>query len=55
MKGWRNPAGDAFFKKQRQNADQADEKRRAVFYNVMQEITWEMHESTDGALLIPDG
>ncbi|CAI0653745.1 unnamed protein product [Colletotrichum noveboracense] len=42
-KGWENPAGDTYFRKQREAADHADEKLSAVFYNMMKGIGTELH------------
>ncbi|KAH0441158.1 FtsJ-like methyltransferase family protein [Colletotrichum camelliae] len=42
-KGWENPAGDAYFRKQREAADNADEKLSAVFYDMMKGIGIELH------------
>ncbi|OAG04635.1 uncharacterized protein CC84DRAFT_1259984 [Paraphaeosphaeria sporulosa] len=50
--GWNNPAGDSYFKKQRQQSDTADEKVAQIFYKMMQKIAQEMHQKTDGALAI---
>ncbi|KAL5354158.1 hypothetical protein ACLOAV_000243 [Pseudogymnoascus australis] len=45
-KGWQNPRGDDYFKRQRQVADGAKDKMAAGFYRMMQEIGDEMHERT---------
>ncbi|KAF4835272.1 hypothetical protein CGCTS75_v002822 [Colletotrichum tropicale] len=42
-KGWENPAGDTYFRKQREAADNADENLSAVFYNMMKGIGIELH------------
>ncbi|EQB53632.1 hypothetical protein CGLO_06621 [Colletotrichum gloeosporioides Cg-14] len=42
-KGWENPAGDTYFRKQREAADNADERLSAVFYNMMKGIGIDLH------------
>ncbi|KAF6828252.1 FtsJ-like methyltransferase family protein [Colletotrichum plurivorum] len=51
QRGWENPAGDTYFKKQQQTADNADEKVAKIFYNMMKTIGAEMHAAT-GAFAI---
>ncbi|KAL7805132.1 hypothetical protein V8C44DRAFT_341690 [Trichoderma aethiopicum] len=51
QKGWENKAGDEFFAKQRQRADQADEKTVRFFYKMMKGIAGEMNRAT-GALRV---
>ncbi|CEF85249.1 hypothetical protein FGSG_09211 [Fusarium graminearum PH-1] len=48
-KGWENSQGDEYFKKQRQDADGADEKKRRFFYYMMKSIALDLDLST-GAL-----
>ncbi|KMU80449.1 hypothetical protein CISG_02300 [Coccidioides immitis RMSCC 3703] len=45
--GWSNPAGDLFFQKQRQTADNADGQTVLHFYDMMKKIGRELHLSTD--------
>ncbi|RDW65895.1 uncharacterized protein DSM5745_09634 [Aspergillus mulundensis] len=45
-KGWENPAGDAFFAKQRQTADNADDKTARHFYTMMLDIGKDMNRQT---------
>ncbi|OBT64110.1 hypothetical protein VE03_06249 [Pseudogymnoascus sp. 23342-1-I1] len=45
-KGWQNPRGDDYFKRQRRVADGAKGKMAAGLYKMMQEIGDEMHKST---------
>ncbi|KAK2002782.1 hypothetical protein LX36DRAFT_567487 [Colletotrichum falcatum] len=45
-KGWENPAGDTFFRKQRDTADNADEKTRQAFFNMMMGIAQHLHSHT---------
>ncbi|QVM09623.1 hypothetical protein D8B26_004278 [Coccidioides posadasii str. Silveira] len=47
QKGWSNPAGDQFFQKQRQTADNADGQTVLHFYDMMKKIGRELHLSTD--------
>lgn len=44
--GWKNPKGDAFFQKQRRNADKPSEKNERFFYDMMKKIGKETHECT---------
>ncbi|OOF97961.1 hypothetical protein ASPCADRAFT_141704 [Aspergillus carbonarius ITEM 5010] len=46
-KGWENPAGDRFFEKQRQAADNADNKTAKHFFRMMKNIGYDMHQLTD--------
>ncbi|KAF2759859.1 hypothetical protein EJ05DRAFT_484757 [Pseudovirgaria hyperparasitica] len=46
-RGWENPAGDTFFKKRRQVADNADAKTKLAFLNIMQEIAEQMDAKMD--------
>ncbi|KAK1622150.1 hypothetical protein BDP81DRAFT_466244 [Colletotrichum phormii] len=45
-KGWENPAGDTFFKKQRSAADNADNRVCQIFFKVMKKIASEIHTAT---------
>jgi len=45
-KGWENPNGDAFFKKQRKKADEADLKSKRYFFEMMQRMAGEMNSAT---------
>ncbi|KAL6230646.1 hypothetical protein BDW75DRAFT_248535 [Aspergillus navahoensis] len=45
-KGWKSPAGDTFFAKQRQTADKADARTALHFYRMMQEIAADMNRLT---------
>ncbi|OAR01487.1 hypothetical protein LLEC1_03095 [Akanthomyces lecanii] len=47
QQGWSNPAGDTFFRNQRQSADNADSKLARIFFNLMQQIGEELHLNTD--------
>ncbi|KAM0241606.1 hypothetical protein ACHAPO_001295 [Fusarium lateritium] len=49
QKGWENSRGDQYFKKQRQDADGADERAREFFYQMMKNIAVDLDKST-GAL-----
>ncbi|GKU01020.1 methyltransferase family protein [Fusarium langsethiae] len=49
QKGWENSQGDEYFKRQRQSADAADEKKRQFFFNMMKTIAVDLDKST-GAL-----
>ncbi|PFH63120.1 hypothetical protein XA68_17764 [Ophiocordyceps unilateralis] len=52
-KGWQNAAGgDAYFQRQRQLADTADDKTALGFYKVMQKIARQLHQHT-GAFSVP--
>lgn len=44
--GWKNPKGDAFFQKQRRNANKPSETNERFFYDMMKKIGKEMHECT---------
>ncbi|KAK0932462.1 hypothetical protein LTR29_015975 [Friedmanniomyces endolithicus] len=48
QKGWDNPAGDEFFRKQRQVSDQSrdDPKICRIFYEMMKNISHDMHKAT---------
>ncbi|KAK1054280.1 hypothetical protein LTR74_015930 [Friedmanniomyces endolithicus] len=48
QKGWDNPAGDEFFRKQRQVSDQSrdDPKICRIFYEMMKNIAHDMHKAT---------
>ncbi|PHH66053.1 hypothetical protein CDD81_578 [Ophiocordyceps australis] len=46
QKGWNNVQGDAFFQRQRQSADCADEQTAAYFYKLMQTIGTELQTAT---------
>ncbi|KAI2628638.1 hypothetical protein GGR54DRAFT_354786 [Hypoxylon sp. NC1633] len=46
-KGWNNPAGDTFFKKQRQSSDKADNRTAEFFFQMMKDIGEELHRSTN--------
>ncbi|PLN76857.1 FtsJ-like methyltransferase family protein [Aspergillus taichungensis] len=46
QRGWNNPKGDQFFAKQRQAADQADDKTTRHFHKMMKTIGYEMHQLT---------
>ncbi|KAK1061266.1 hypothetical protein LTR33_012732 [Friedmanniomyces endolithicus] len=48
QKGWDNPAGDEFFRKQRQVADQSRDDPRIcrIFYEMMKNIARDMHKAT---------
>ncbi|KAH7305860.1 hypothetical protein B0I35DRAFT_361480 [Stachybotrys elegans] len=46
LKGWKNPAGDRFFAKQRRQADQADEHTKQYFYTLMQRIAQAINNET---------
>jgi hypothetical protein len=37
-KGWNNPKGDTFFRKQRRKADESSDKTAAFFYRLMKNI-----------------
>ncbi|KAH6868980.1 hypothetical protein B0T10DRAFT_501928 [Thelonectria olida] len=50
-KGWSNPKGDAFFRKQRRNADESDEKTAVYFYNLMKIIGQELQDNTNAFAL----
>ncbi|MCJ1309250.1 hypothetical protein MMC25_002908 [Agyrium rufum] len=56
-KGWSNPAGDAYFQKQREDADNTTKEKydrmSYIFYNMMKGIGQEMQRLT-GALTIPN-
>ncbi|KAL7945319.1 hypothetical protein V8C42DRAFT_322792 [Trichoderma barbatum] len=51
QKGWENKAGDEFFQKQRQRADNADGQTVKFFYKMMKNIASEMNQAT-GALRV---
>ncbi|KAH7112371.1 hypothetical protein EDB81DRAFT_953665 [Dactylonectria macrodidyma] len=42
--GWNNPKGDAFFKKQRRNADEGNERIAVYFYRLMKTIGHELQD-----------
>ncbi|KAN0072407.1 hypothetical protein V8E54_009336 [Elaphomyces granulatus] len=46
-KGWENPNGDDFFKKQRKNADQGDRKSKRYFFEMMKRMAGEMNNATE--------
>ncbi|CAH0003700.1 unnamed protein product [Clonostachys byssicola] len=52
-KGWDNPKGDAFFKKQRQNADKPDKKTSEWFFRMMKQIAEELHTTTGAFSINP--
>lgn len=43
-KGWNNPKGDTFFRKQRRRADESSDKTVAFFFRLMKNIGQELHE-----------
>ncbi|KAI0410091.1 hypothetical protein F4802DRAFT_13638 [Xylaria palmicola] len=45
-KGWKNPAGDEFFKKQRYKADNCDDKQARGFFELMKRVGGEVHGVT---------
>ncbi|KAI3326524.1 hypothetical protein HD806DRAFT_551575 [Xylariaceae sp. AK1471] len=45
-KGWGNPAGDQFFKKQRQRADKASDRTACYFFEMMKGVGREIHSAT---------
>ncbi|CEI41427.1 hypothetical protein FVEN_g3619 [Fusarium venenatum] len=49
QKGWENSQGDQYFKKQRQDADGANERVREFFFQMMKNIAVDLDKST-GAL-----
>ncbi|KAJ5959466.1 uncharacterized protein N7479_006616 [Penicillium vulpinum] len=44
QKGWENPKGDKYFRVQRRNADQNNEKNNVYFHNLMKDIAEELHQ-----------
>lgn len=52
FEGWTRPEGDVHFAKQRHQADYANDQSKRFFYTMMQNIGYDMHASTDGALTI---
>jgi 23S rRNA U2552 (ribose-2'-O)-methylase RlmE/FtsJ len=44
--GWRNPAGDKFFEKQRNTADNADKKTARIFFNMMRDMATHINHLT---------
>ncbi|VUC23838.1 unnamed protein product [Clonostachys rosea] len=52
-KGWDNPKGDTFFKKQRQNADNADKETSVWFFSMMKKIAEELHDATGAFSMNP--
>ncbi|PKY07467.1 FtsJ-like methyltransferase family protein [Aspergillus campestris IBT 28561] len=44
--GWNNPRGDQFFAQQRRAADHADDKTSKIFYRMMENIGYDMHQLT---------
>jgi 23S rRNA U2552 (ribose-2'-O)-methylase RlmE/FtsJ len=47
-KGWENPAGDTYFKKQRKNADKTDNETSRYHFKLMMRIAEELHNATLG-------
>ncbi|KAI2468018.1 hypothetical protein F4781DRAFT_400104 [Annulohypoxylon bovei var. microspora] len=47
QQGWDNPEGDAYFKKQRRNADRGDAQTASYFYSLMIKIGEELHRTAD--------
>ncbi|CEL09194.1 hypothetical protein ASPCAL12334 [Aspergillus calidoustus] len=45
-KAWRNPAGDKFFEKQRNTADNADKKTARIFFNMMRDMATHINHLT---------
>ncbi|CAG7980798.1 unnamed protein product [Penicillium salamii] len=46
MLGWQNPQGDKYFRVQRREADECDERTAIFFYKLMMKIAEELHQST---------
>ncbi|KAG4277372.1 hypothetical protein FPRO04_14138 [Fusarium proliferatum] len=44
VKGWNNPKGDTFFRKQRRRADESSDKTAAFFYRLMKNIGQGLHK-----------
>ncbi|KAI3571848.1 hypothetical protein IWW34DRAFT_242209 [Fusarium oxysporum f. sp. albedinis] len=44
VKGWNNPKGDTFFRKQRRKADESSDKTAAFFYRLMKNIGQGLHK-----------
>jgi len=56
QKGWDSAAGDRHFQNQRNRADQADNKVKAMFFSMMCEIGGELNDATSAlSLLAPPG
>ncbi|KAI1099453.1 hypothetical protein F4804DRAFT_345497 [Jackrogersella minutella] len=54
QRGWDNPDGDTFFKKQRHASDNCNNHRALFFYRMMMKIGEELHRSTN-AFAKPNG
>ncbi|KAL7917658.1 hypothetical protein ACQKWADRAFT_317182 [Trichoderma austrokoningii] len=52
QKGWENKAGDAFFQRQRQQADYPDQRTISFFYKMMKGIAKDLNSATGGALRV---
>ncbi|KAL4878994.1 hypothetical protein BJY04DRAFT_220587 [Aspergillus karnatakaensis] len=46
QKGWNNPAGDTYFRNQRRNADNANQRTAQRFYDMMKQSATEIHQLT---------
>jgi 23S rRNA U2552 (ribose-2'-O)-methylase RlmE/FtsJ len=53
-KGWANPKGDKYFKKQRKSADNADHHTAIFFFKMMKAIANELHDATGVFGVRPD-
>ncbi|QPH17620.1 hypothetical protein C2857_002489 [Epichloe festucae Fl1] len=49
--GWNNPEGDAYFQKQREDADKCDDRKARFFHLLMKRIGQELHRSTNAFLV----
>ncbi|KND90813.1 hypothetical protein TOPH_04589 [Tolypocladium ophioglossoides CBS 100239] len=51
QKGWNNPDGDAFFRRQRRSADKCNERTAVYFYKLMKGIGEELHQTTNAFVI----